>query len=227
MIIKSLLFIIVCIFVMETFHNLYRQSEEYFNNSTLPTLPTQSTLPPTAEQLDIDNTINANCTKWRLNADKIKLMTYKPESSEELDTPYFASFAPMEYRKERVYYSNPHYLIEEGIRRNNDETSIIADIQAKYTLETDQQKKEELANELSIYNWKNYIFKDKDLKGEQRGMPDIITDYYPGEIGMSRPWRERHSHLPDYKRIEIGDTKYINDVKKYEKINPYSLWMAV
>ena len=75
MIIKSLLFIIVCIFVMETFHNLYRQSEEYFNNSTLPTLPTQSTLPPTAEQLDIDNTINANCTKWRLNADKIKLMT--------------------------------------------------------------------------------------------------------------------------------------------------------
>uniref|UniRef100_A0A6C0HKZ7 Uncharacterized protein n=1 Tax=viral metagenome TaxID=1070528 RepID=A0A6C0HKZ7_9ZZZZ len=213
MIIKALLFIIVCIFVMETFHNLYRQREEYFT--------------PSPELLDIDNTINANCTLKKLNAGKMSLMTYAPPPDTELDTPYSARFASMEYNKDRKYYANPHYLNEEGARRYNDENTSIANIQALYAKETDKAKKEELSNELAIYNWHSYIFKNTDLQGNQRGMQDITTDYYPGEIGMSRPWRERHSHLPDYSRILSGDTTYISDVKKYEKINPFALWIKV
>jgi len=211
--IKALLFIIICIFVVETFHNLYRQSEEYFS--------------PAPELLDIDNTINANCTLKRINANNIRLMTYMDDPSDDLDTPYSASFASIEYSKERKHYANPHYLIEEGKRRYNDEKVIIANIKSQYDTETDKKKKEQLANELSIYNWQNYIFKSIDLKNNQRGMQDITTDYYPDEIGMSRPWRERHSHLPDYTRMQASDTAYINDVKKYEKVNPCALWISV
>lgn len=235
MLVKSLLFIIVCIFVMETFNNLYRQSEEYF---AIPPQqqPQQSqqitpqTTPPTQQELlDIDKTINANCTKWKARKEKdtYPLMKHKPEPESDLDTPYYSRFAPMEYRKDRKYYSNPHYLIEEGKRRYSDEAAIIQQIQDKYDAETDPKKKEELAAELAIFKWQKYIFNSKDDKGTQRGMPDITTDYFPEEIGLSRPWRERHSHLPDYKRMEVKDTKYIDNVKKYEKINPCSLWLTV
>jgi hypothetical protein len=53
--------------------------------------------------------------------------------------------------------------------------------------------------ELNLFNWRNNILSLTDEKtGLDRDMRDITTDYFPDEIGMSRAWIERHSHIPDY-----------------------------
>ena len=157
MIIKSLLFIIVCLFLYETYKNTLQMTEEYF---TL-----------------LDNNINDNT----------------------LDTPYYKRFKPLEYNKDRSYYWRRDKLVEEGIRRNQDDLKEIKKVQTLFDNETNEEKKEQLKAELDLYKWKDNIFKTKDKKtGLSRDKRDIITDYYPEEIGLQRPWIERHSHLPNY-----------------------------
>lgn len=234
MIIKSLLFIIVCIFVYETFKNLYKQREEYFDNfnvdvhikdketyskshftnQTTDTTKTVTT-PETPELLDIDNTINSNCTDFKQAKGKLRIMSRSTEDDKDkLNTPYYAEFASLLYDKDRKYYGNPHYIIEEGKRRYLDDKKALAKLKEQYDKEVDPMKKLILADELNLYKWQNYIFKEKNNKGDQRDMPDITTDYYPEEIGLSRPWRERHSHLPDYSKMAV-DKAYKSDVDKY------------
>jgi len=236
MIVKSLLFVIICIFVYETFKNLFKQREEYFDNFNVdvhikepyskyetrsnfanPTPDTTKTVttPATPELLDIDKSINANCTAFKQSRGKLRIMSYSPEGEKyKLNTPYYTEFAPLVYDKERKYYGNPHYIIEEGKRRYLDDKNIIAKLRDSYEKETDPKRKLILADELNLFKWQSYIFKEKDDKGEQRDMPDITTDYYPEEIGLSRPWRERHSHLPDYSKMAV-DKSYKSDVDKY------------
>jgi hypothetical protein len=236
MIVKSLLFVIICIFVFETFKNLYKQREEYFDNFNVdvhikepyskyetrsnfanPTPDTTKTVttPATPELLDIDNTINANCTAFKLAKGKLRIMSRSPNADmENINTQYYSEFAPLLYDKSRMYYGNPHYIIEEGKRRYLDDKKVLAKLKEKYDKETDPTKKLILADELNLYKWQTYMFKEKNDKGEQRDMPDITTDYYPEEIGLSRPWRERHSHLPDYSKMAV-DKAYKSDVDKY------------
>ena len=65
--------------------------------------------------------------------------------------------------------------------------------------ETNEDKKKILQDELDLFKWRNNIFKLKDEKtGISREKRDIMSDYYPNEIGLQRPWIERHSHLPNY-----------------------------
>ena len=157
MIIKSLLFIIVCIFLYETYKNTLQMTEEYF---TL-----------------LDNNINDNT----------------------LDTPYYKRFKPLEYNKDRAYYWRSDKLVEEGIRRNQDDLQQIQNLQTSFESETDEKKKKELQDELDLYKWRDNILETKDNNtGLSRDKRDIITDYYPEEIGQPRVWMERHSHLPDY-----------------------------
>jgi len=207
MIVKSLLFIIVCIYVYETISNLIKQKEEYFSNKEVFN---------TNEYKGINYTIQQNCKHWDKNKNKLILQTYKPESNNSLDTPYSAQYKPLLFNKNRKYYYNPHYLIEEGQRRYLDDKKDLDKLQKEYDIETNEERKQILSNELSLYKWQNYIFKEKNSQGVQRDMPDIITDYYPDIIGQPRPWIERHSHLPDYKRQEI-DPIYKQDIEKFDK----------
>jgi len=157
MIIKSLLFIIVCIFLYETYKNTLQMTEEYF---TL-----------------LDNNINDNT----------------------LDTPYYKRFKPLEYNNDRSYYWRSDKLVEEGIRRNQDDLQQIQNLQTSFESETDEKKKKELQDELDLYKWRDNILETKDNNtGLSRDKRDIITDYYPEEIGQPRVWMERHSHIPDY-----------------------------
>lgn len=216
MIVKSLLFIIVCIYVYETYTNFIKQKEEYFSNNTKEIF---NDIPK--EYLDIDHTIQNNCKHWNNNKNKLILQSYIPPSDESLDTPYSSRFKPLLYNKNQKYYWNSHYLIEEGQRRYLDDKHNLDILKQKYDAEQDPDKKEILENELSLYDWQNYIFKRKNNKNEQRDMPDIITDYYPDIIGQPRYWVERHSHLTDYKRKEI-DPVYKNDVQKYDSKSCYN-----
>lgn len=210
MIVKSLLFIIICLFVYETISSFIKQQQDYFTNKDDKEI--FEDIPP--EYLDIDHSIKENCKKWSENYNKIILQSYKPESNESLDTPYYSRFKPLLYNKDRKYYWNPHYLIEEGQRRFTDDKKDLDQLKLKYDTETDPNNKKILEDELALYDWQNYIYKPKNLKDEKRNMPDIITDYDPNEIGQVRSWLERHSHIPDYKRLQI-DSIYKSDVQKY------------
>ena len=199
MIIKSLLFIIVCIFLYETYKNSLQMTEEYFtvgnnnfinnetNNDTeynkLDT-PYYKSFKPLEKDKETDNKDEYSPNYWNRNS---------------LDTIYYKSFKPFEYNKNRAYYWRRDKLVEEGIRRHQDDLQQIQNLQTSFENETDEKKKKELQDELDLYKWKDNIFKTKDKKtGLSRDKRDIITDYYPEEIGQPRVWMERHSHLPDY-----------------------------
>ena len=121
------------------------------------------------------------------------------ECENKLDTPYYKRFKPLEYNKDRAYYWRSDKLVEEGIRRNQDDLQQIQNLQTSFENETDEKKKKELQDELDLYKWRNSILESKDkTTGLSRDKRDIITDYYPEEIGQPRVWMERHSHLPNY-----------------------------
>ena len=166
MIIKSLLFIILCIFVYETYKTILKMTEEYF----------------TMENTNfINNKINS-ATEYN-----------------SLDTLYYKSFKPLEYDEDRAYYWRRDKLVEEGIRRNQADLKKIQNLQTLFENETDEKNKKKLQDELDLYKWRDSILKSKDKNtGLSRDKRDIITDYYPEEIGLQRPWIERHSHLPNY-----------------------------
>jgi len=132
---------------------------------------------------------------------KYKKAEYIPNywNRDSLDTLYSKSFKPLEYNKDRAYYWRRDKLVEEGIRRHNDDLKEIKKIQVLFDNETNEEKKEKLKTELDLSKWKANIFKNKDKTTKlSRDKRDIITDYYPEEIGLQRPWIERHSHVPDY-----------------------------
>lgn len=210
MIIKSLLFIIVCIFFYETYKNITKMTEEYFtqvdinkdNNNTNDTNVTNTkdtfiTITGNPDYDSIGSTIAINCNAYPRESSKI--MVYKPESDEKLDTPYYARFNPMEYNSNRQYYWKRNKLIEEGIRRSKDDDIEINKIQKLFDNEKDNDKKNKYKDELDLFTWRKNIFGLTDkVTGISRSKRDIISDYYPEEIGLQRHWIERHSHIPDY-----------------------------
>jgi hypothetical protein len=197
MIIKSLLFIIICIFVYETFNTLNKITEEYFSSMESSKHEKFIEIGNDPEKNSIARTIGINCKTYpdRLN----RIMAYKPDNNESLDTPYYSQFKSLKYNPDRKYYWNVRKLIHEGIRRSKDDDKEIEIVQKLYDGETDEDKKQLYKNELNIFRFKKNILavQDKDSKLD-RSMRNITTDYFPEEIGMSRPWRERHSHIKDY-----------------------------
>ena len=68
MIIKSLLFIIVCIFFYETYLNITKMTEEYFTSTQFEKFIELSTDP---ELNDISKTIAKNCKSYSNDINKI------------------------------------------------------------------------------------------------------------------------------------------------------------
>lgn len=195
MIIKSLLFIIVCIFVYETFNTFNKMTDEYF--TSLEHQEKFVSLGTDPDQNDIAKTIAINCKEYPSKANAI--MLYKPETDESLDTPFYAQLKPLQYNPKRQYYWKNNELIKEGKRRSMDDEDEIAKVKNLLDNETDPDKQKIYQEELSLFNWRKHILANKDsVTGLDRDMRDITTDYYSEEIGMSRPWIERHSHIPDY-----------------------------
>jgi len=195
MLIKSLLFIIVCIFVYETFNTFNKMTDEYFTSLehqekfiSLGTDPIQN---------DIAKTIAINCKNYPSKENAI--MLFKPETDDSLDTPFYAQLKPLQYNPKRKYYWKNNELITEGKRRSIDDKDEISKVQSLLDNETDPDKQKIYQEELSLFNWRQNILSNTDsVTGLDRSMRDITTDYFLEEIGMSRPWIERHSHIPDY-----------------------------
>ena len=202
MIIKSLLFIIVCIFCYETYKNITKMTEEYFTQLDIDDKSNKykETFIEITGNPDYDSigrTIAINCNAYPSESSKI--MAYQPEPNTILDTPYYAQYKPMEYSANRQYFWKRNKLIEEGIRRSQDDDIEIAKVQKLFDNEIDDDKKQKYQDELDLFKWRNNIFKLTDtVTGISREKRDIISDYYPAEIGLQRHWIERHSHIPDY-----------------------------
>lgn len=208
MIIYSLLFIIVLIFVYETVQRLFKLREEYFSNARDHFV--SNPLPSDPALADISKTIAINCKAYPSVANSIQAADISPNSG-ELDTPYYARFKPLEYDAKRLYYFRRDILVPEGWRRSADDDKEIARVQSLYDKETDPAKKEILQDELDLFNWRANILAEKDAKQEIRSMRDITTDYYPFEIGQQRIWREPHSHIRDYSNeLNYGYKAYSN-----------------
>lgn len=175
-------------------------NEEYFTNLETNRQEKFVNLSDDPDKNDISKTIAINCKNWTSNVNVI--MAYKAASNESLDTPYYSQFKPIEYDETRKYYWRANKLVQEGIRRSNDDEIEIAKVQTLFDNETDPDKKQILQDELDLFKWRKNNINILSLKnpdtGLDRDMRDIITDYFPAEIGMNRPWIERHSHLPDY-----------------------------
>jgi len=199
MIIKSLLFIIVCIFFYETYKTITKMTEEYFTEVTNTNINRENFIKITGkpEYDDISTTIALNCNAYSSKHNQI--MNYQREPNSVLDTPYYAQFKPIEFNASRQYFWRRDKLIEEGIRRSHDDDIEIDKVQKLFDNEKDIDKKQILQDELNLFTWRNNIFDSTDkITGLDREKRDIITDYYPAEIGLQRPWIERHSHLPNY-----------------------------
>ena len=228
MIIKSLLFIIILIFIYETFQKLNKLKEEYFTNTEpfikLYDSSNNNKNKDEINQLnDIAKTISINCKNPNYPDNKNMIMAYEPPAPDDLDTPEYSRYKPLEYDSKRKYYFRRDILIPEGYRRAEDDQKEIDIVQSKYDAENDPLKKQILQDELDLFKWRsNYknITKTRiNSTEEERSMRDIISDYYPFEIGMSRIWREPHSHIPDYsKELNYGYKPY-----KYDKYNPIDL----
>ena len=216
MIIKSLLFIIVCMFLYETYNTLTKMSEEYFvsldkdisistNREKFINVGTDP------DKNDIATTIAINCKAYQDKIDKIDKIdskinnSYKPINfDDDIDTPYHSQFKALMYDTQRLYNWRPDILIAEGKRRSNDDDIEIAKVQSLFDTETDIDKKQVLQDELNLFKWRKNILAITENNSAitdiqiDRTMRDITSDYYPAEIGMNRPWIERHSHIHDY-----------------------------
>jgi len=202
MIIKSLLFVITLIFLYETIQTLYKLKEEYFTESFV-SLKKQNN--PNANKLnDISKTIAINCKEYPKKKNTIQ--TYEPINPIMLDTTEYVRFKPLEYNPNRKYYFRRDILIPEGIRRKMDDEKEIEKIKKLYDTEKDPTKKEILQDNLDLFKWrKNILAREDQNNGEPRSIRDIISDYYPEEIGMVRIWKEPHSHISDYsKQLNSG-----------------------
>ena len=199
MIIKSLLFVIVCIFVYETFRILNKMTEEYYTNLEYDEYQKEKfvSIGNDPNQNDIAKTIAINCKKY---PNKVKaIMAYKPEPDDSLDTPFYARFKELQFNPKRKYYWRGDILIQEGKRRSKDDEAEIAKVKSLLDKETDPVKQEIYKEELNLFKWRKNILANTDSVSKlDRDMRDITTDYFPEVIGMSRPWIERHSHIPDY-----------------------------
>ncbi len=175
--------------------NNYNTNHNTSNTKTIENFIKLSTNP---ELADISKTIAINCNDYNNAINKV--MINKSDNNEALDTPFYSQYKPLEYDKNRKYYWKRNKLIEEGIRRSKDDDIEIANIESLLNNETDDDKKNILQDELNLFRWRlSTPFELVDNKtGLNREKRDIITDYYPEEIGLQRPWIERHSHIQDY-----------------------------
>jgi hypothetical protein len=213
MLVNSLLFTIVLIFVYETFQKLFKLHEEYFTESFVSLA--NPDLSNASELNDIAKTIAINCKEYPTQKNTIQ--TYASINPITLDTVDYARFNPLKYDSAKKYYFRRDILIPEGIRRSLDDDKEIEKIQKLYDEETDTAKREILQDELDLFNWRKYILVSTDPKTkEPRSMRDITSDYFPQEIGMVRTWREPHSHIPDYS----NKLNYGYQIQGYENHQP-------
>ena len=214
-IIKSLLFLILIIFVNEAYKNILKIRETGNRNVEAFSCETERINKNNRFLVDIINDNTVNHTAFR---------PFKPNIS---------------------HYGNRLYSIEEGYRRNNqdlnnnhnikkalDENEFLEPEEEIYlhtVSEEDEEvvpeesiknfeynilhKRDKLEKELELQDWRDYVFKKRKTDGTQRLENDIRTDYNPNFIGYQRRWQEygtRNKIHQYYKNPDLYFKQYNN-----------------
>lgn len=184
MILYSLSFIIILIFVYETYKNykLYHAKLEKGRgrNGTLEGFDMYD-YPSLAENI-------TGVSDFLNNED------YPPYQKCALDTTHSKAFAPLLYDSKRKLYFSRRHLEQEAVRQDNITKEQIAKVQALSDAETNPDIKKLYNYELGFHKWRAYAFQDKDNLGNKRLQEDITTDYIPAVFGQQRIWEEVHWH---------------------------------
>jgi hypothetical protein len=191
-IIKSLLFLILIIFINEAYKNILKITE-----------------------IRDKNIEEFSCETERLKNNNQFLVDIKDDNSIE-----HSAFRP--YRPNVSHFGNRLYSIEEGYSRNIQDLNNIQNIkkalQENEFLEPTQEiyehtvkkndktekseesiknfeynilnKRDKLEKELELQKWRDYAFKRRKTDGTERLDNDIRTDYDPNVIGYQRRWQE-------------------------------------
>jgi len=151
---------------------------------------------------NINNINNTNTGDTDDTGDTIPNMYNDIVISDNLDTPNYAMYKPLLYNPKSVYFWRRDILIPEGIRRAHDNNDKINKIKTLLQTTFDEKQKQILQDELDLHTWQSRILSLKKFENsnedddrDMRDMRDIITDYFPNELGMVRPWMEIHSHI--------------------------------
>ena len=161
-IIKSLLFIIVLIFIYEAYKNILKIKDN--GSKFIETFSCQS------EKIKKNNSFLVDVI--------------------DDNTSDHTGFKP--YRPDYTKYGNRLYSYLEGHYRNNMDNINLQKIRNTLQNNTQLSKfqKEKLKKELDIEDWKSYSFKNKKNDNTARLENDIRTDYDPNIIGCQRMWQE-------------------------------------
>jgi hypothetical protein len=190
-IIKSLLFIILILFINEAYKNILKIKETGYRN------------------------VEAfSCETEKIRNNNPFLVDIKEDNSNE-----HVAYEP--YRPNISHYGNRLYSIEEGQRRNNQDLNNIDNIrkaldeneflepreeiylhtvseedntEAEESIKNFEfnilQKRDKLERELNLQKWRQYNFEKVKPDGTQRLENDIRTDFNPNIIGYQRRWEE-------------------------------------
>lgn len=185
MILYSLSFIVIIIFVYETFKNykiyqkIYQKkiaSSEHMTES-FDSLDYPS---PASNVIGITDILNSE--------------DYPPYQDCALDTTHYKAFAPLIYNPTRKLFFSRQHLEQEAVRQDDITQQQIAKVQALSDKETNPDKKKLYDYELGFHKWRAYPFQQLDNLGNQRLQEDITTDYVPSVFGQQRVWQEIHWH---------------------------------
>ena len=183
MLLYSLTFIVILIFVYETYKNykLYHKKLVERRPSTSSETFTDFDYPSPAENITGKH-------------DFLNNEDYPPYQKCALDTTRSKAFAPLIHDASRKLYFSRRHLDQEGERQDSITKAQIAKVQDLFDKETNPEIKKLYENELKLHKWRDYSFQETDKLGNQRMQHDITTDYVPGVFGQQRIWEEIHFH---------------------------------
>ena len=102
----------------------------------------------------------------------------------------YKEFRPL-HNKLRSFY-NRNNLMHEGLRQNNYRIKNIECLEKLLEKDNiDENLKENIREDLKTHKWRDHIFQDVNKSTKQmRDKSDIMTDYDPNIIGCPRRWME-------------------------------------
>ena len=184
MILYSLTFIIIVLFVYETFKNLkeykrkVNRTENYTNN--IENFDTFDYPQPAKNIVGQKDNVNDE--------------EFPPYQKCALDTSRYKSYAPLLFVPKKKFYFSRKHIEQEAVRLDNINKAKIEEAKELLKNETDPNKKAIYEAELDLHKWRDYEFKEVDEFGVNRKANDIITDYIPSVFGQQRIWEEVHFH---------------------------------
>jgi len=203
MLVKSLLFIIILIYIYESYKKCLILYKKYQDTKTKNLFKVKENFN------NLNNELKENYKNYsdsflilpKYNNKKDKLnkkcndIFLQESVNEDSD---FSSKYQWNYDDSLKYYYNLKNSVNEGRRLEKIRINKLNELKKKLNDSSlSINDKNKIENEIKINQWKSYIFKKENDKNVERDRADIITDYDPNLIGCVRPYMNCTSNIQD------------------------------